>query len=60
MRGFRRFAAADQAGQTANPNEIGAIALSAGVLGFADHHSTPWGSFPTEPQLLGQMHTRNH
>ena len=45
MRGFRRSAAADQAGQTANPNEIGAIARSAGVLGFADHHSTPRAHF---------------
>jgi hypothetical protein len=45
MRGFGRSAAADQAGQTTNPNEIGAIALSAGVLGLADHHSTPWAHF---------------
>jgi hypothetical protein len=32
MRGFRRPAAADQAGQTSNPREIGAIALSPGVF----------------------------
>jgi hypothetical protein len=32
MRGFRRSAAADQARQTSNPREIGAIALSPGVF----------------------------
>jgi hypothetical protein len=45
MRGFRRSAAADQAGQTSNPRQIGAIALSPGVLRFADHHPTSWAYF---------------
>ncbi len=40
MRGFRRSAAADQAGQIANPREISVIALSPRVLGLADHGPT--------------------
>ena len=41
MGGFRRSPAAEQAGQRANPRQIGVIAPSASVLGLADQASVP-------------------
>lgn len=59
MRRFRRSAAADQAGQAANPGEISVVARSPCVLGFADHAFNSACSFPGQPQLLRQVHAGN-
>jgi hypothetical protein len=58
MRSFRRSAAADQAGQTADPGEIHEIAPSSRVLGFPDHPRLR-PSFADQPPLLCQTHTRD-